>query len=152
MKIREYKAEDSVEVKDLILSILEKEYPFDRSVFEEDSDVNDITGTYGGKGNGFFVIPEGGKIVAAIGIKQDLDKVALIRRLFVNEKHRKQGLGVKLLEKAVEFCRANNYEEITFRTTDKMRPAMNLCKKMGFEEKEDLEVSGFHIHKFVFKL
>ena len=152
MKIREYKAEDSGEVKDLILSILEKEYPFDRSAYEEDSDVNDISGTYSGKGNGFFVIPEGVKIVAAIGIKQDFDKVALVRRLFVDEKHRKQGLGIKLLERAIEFCRANEYKEITFRATDKMSPAMNLCKKLGFEEKEDLEVSGFHIHKFVFKL
>jgi len=152
MKIREYRAEDSAGAKDLILSILEKEYPFDRSAFEEDSDVNDITGTYSGKGNGFFVIPEGDKIVGLIGIKRDLEKVALIRRLFVEEKYRKQGLGIKLLEKAMEFCRANNYDEITFRATDKMQPAINLCKKMGFEETEDLEVSGFHIHKFVLKL
>ena len=151
MKAREYKAEDSAGVKDLILSILEKEYPFDRSLYE-DSDVNDITGTYSGKGAAFFVIEKDKEIVGAVGIKRDADKTALVRRLFVAEGHRKKGLGKMLLEKTIEFCRESDYKEITFRATDRMLEAMKLCKKMGFEEKEDLEVSGFHIHRFALKL
>jgi len=151
MKPREYRPEDSVGVKDLILSILEKEYPFDRSVYQ-DSDVNDISGTYSGKGNGFFVIEKDGKIVAALGVKKDADESALIRRLFVEEGHRKQGLGTALLKNAIDFCRSAHYKEIIFRATDRMHGAMTLCKKLGFEEKDDLEVSGFHIHRFVLKL
>ena len=151
MVVREYKPEDSVGVKNLVLSILEREYPFDRSAYQ-DSDIYDITGTYSGGGNAFFVIEESGKIAGVAGIKKDDRGSALVRRLFVGEDYRKKGVGTMLLRKAIEFCKANSYEEIEFRATDRMQQAMKLCKSMGFKEKEDLEVSGFHIHKFVLKL
>ena len=151
MKTREYKPEDSVGVKNLILSILEKEYPFDRSAYQ-DSDVNDISGTYSGKGNAFFVVEKDSKVVGAVGIKKDTDESALLRRLFVDEKYRKQGLGRELLAKAVDFCKAEHYKQIIFRATDRMQSAMNLMKNMGFQEKDDLEVSGFHIHRFTLNL
>ena len=151
MNARIYKPEDSVAVKDLILSILEKEYPFDRSAYQ-DSDINDISGTYRGEGNVFFVIEEDQKIVGTVGIKKDTPQSALLRRLFVDEKHRRKGLGTILLKKGIDFCRSNNYVEIIFRATDRMSQAMHLCKKMGFKEKDDLEVSGFRIHRFELKL
>ncbi len=151
MEARQYKPEDSVGVKNLILSILEKEYPFDRSVYQ-DSDINDVSGTYCGKGNAFFVVEKDKKIVGTVGIKMETGKNALLRRLFVGENYRRRGFGTALLEKAIEFCKSKNYKEMVFRATDRMKQAMNLCKKMGFVEKEDLRVSGFHIHRFVLKL
>ena len=151
MKPRDYKAEDSIGVKNLILSILEKEYPFDRSVYQ-DSDVNDISGTYSGKGNAFFVVEKDSKVVGTVGIKKDTDESALLRRLFVDENYRKQGLGRELLARAIDFCRTEHYKEIIFRATDRMQSAMNLMKNMGFAEKDDLAVSGFHIHRFALKL
>ena len=151
MKPREYKSEDSLGVKNLILSILEKEYPFDRSAYQ-DSDVNDISGTYSGRGNAFFVVEKDSKVVGTVGIKKDTDESALLRRLFVDENYRKQGLGKELLARAIDFCKAERYKEIIFRATDRMQSAMNLMKNMGFKEKDDLEVSGFHIHRFALKL
>ncbi|MBL7156811.1 MAG: GNAT family N-acetyltransferase [Candidatus Omnitrophica bacterium] len=151
MEVREYDAQDSLEVKNFILSILEKEYPFDRSAYK-DTDINDVSGTYSGKGNAFFVIEKGNKIVGTVGVKKETGENVLIRRLFVDENHRKKGLGTMLLVRAIEFCRSKGYKQAIFRATDRMLGAMNLCKKMGFKEKEDLEVSGFHIHKFVLKL
>jgi len=152
MEAREYRSEDSAGVKNLILSVLEKEYPFDRSAYQQDSDINDISGTYRGEGNVFFVVEQDKKIVGAVGIKKETPQSALLRRLFVDEKHRKKGFGAVLLKKGIAFCKSNNYAEIIFRATDRMSPAMRLCKKMGFKEKDDLEVSGFHIHRFVLEL
>ncbi len=150
-EVRQYRPEDSVGVKNLILSILEKEYPFDRSAYQ-DSDINDISGTYGGEGNVFFVIEKDKKIVGTAGIKRETAESALLRRLFVDENYRRKGFGTALLKKAVAFCGSKEYKEMIFRATDRMREAMKLCKKTGFVEKEDLPVSGFHIHKFVLKL
>ena len=151
MEIRKYEPEDSAGVKNFILSILEKEYPFHRNVYQT-SDINDITGTYSGEDNVFFVIKKETQIVGTVGVKRDAADSALLRRLFVEENHRKKGLGTMLLTKAIEFCRAKNYKEMVFRATDRMFEAMNLCKKLGFQETENLEVSGFRIHKFVLKL
>ena len=147
MQIREYRTDDSADVKELILSVLKKEYPFDQSAYN-DTDINNITETYSGAGNVFFVIEEDEKIVGTIGVKKDSAHIALIRRFFVNEVFRKRGFGSALVKNAIEFCKNNKYSEINFRATDRMRQAISLCKKMNFKEKEDLEVSGFHIHIF----
>ena len=144
--LRTFKEEDSRGVKDLILGILTKEYPFDRSAYS-DSDLDKIGEVYGGARESFFVVEADGHIVGSAGVKEDSGEDALLRRLFVDLKHRKRGYGTELLKKAIIFCKTNNYKRIIFRCTDRMRDAMNLCLKNGFKEVEKLEVGGFNIHK-----
>jgi len=151
MNVRRYKPEDSEGVRNLILAILKKEYPFGEAVYK-DSDISDISGTYNGEDNAFFVAEEKGRVAGTVGIKRETRDSALLRRLFVDRNYRKKGFGTALLKKALEFASECGYKELVFRATDRMRQAMDLCKKMGFLEKEDLEVSVFHIHKFVKKL
>jgi len=151
MEVRKYRPEDSLGVKELILAILKKEYPFDQGAYK-DTDINDISGTYSGRSSAFFVIEEDNRIVGTVGIKKDSKESALLRRLFVDENYRKRGFGTVLLDQAIEFCKSQDYKEMIFRATDRMRQAMKLCKKKGFKEQDDLEVSGFHIHRFVKKI
>lgn len=151
MKVREYTSEDSLKVKELILSILEKEYPFDRSIYN-DSDVNDITGTYKQKGSNFYVALEKDRIVGCIGIKKEDPNCALLRRFFVNPAYRRKGIGTVLLKEALSFCKKNGYREIVFRATSKMKEALKLLKKHGFLEKESYDLDGFFIHRFILKL
>ena len=149
--LRPYKDEDARGVKDLILSILTKEYPFDKSVYS-DSDLSQINTVYGGARDLFLVIEDGGEIVATVGVKEETPQEALLRRLFVDLKHRKMGYGTALLKRALEFCREKNYKRIYFRCTDRMVDAIKLCLKSGFKEAETLEVSGFKIHKLEYKV
>jgi len=144
--LRLYKEGDAEGVKNLILSILTKEYPFDRSVYS-DSDLDRIGEVYGKENECFFVIEDGGAIVGTVGVKEDTTDEALLRRLFVDSRHRKKGYGTALLKKALDFCREKKFARVYFRCTDRMLDAMNLCKKEGFVETEALEVSGFKIHK-----
>ncbi|MCX5686877.1 MAG: GNAT family N-acetyltransferase [Candidatus Omnitrophica bacterium] len=144
--LRNFRNEDVNGVKELILGILAKEYPFDKSAYS-DSDLDKIVETYGGVRDSFFVIDEGGEVVGTVGVKEESRDEALLRRLFVDLKHRKHGYGTQLLDKAVAFCREMGYKKIYFRCTDRMSDAMRLCLKKGFIETEKLEVSGFKIHK-----
>lgn len=144
--IRRFKSEDASEVKELILGILSKEYPFDRSAYS-DSDLDKIAETYGGKRESFFVIAEDGDVAGTVGIKEESADEALLRRLFVDLKHRKRGYGSRLLDEVVGFCKENGYKRIYFRCTDRMSDAMRLCIKKGFKETEKLEIGGFKIHK-----
>lgn len=144
--LRTFRREDAEGVKNLILGILTKEYPFDKSAYS-DSDLEKIGETYGGKRETFFVITENDDIVGTVGIKEESGTEALLRRLFVDLKHRGKGYGSKLLGKAIEFCRQHGYKKIYFRCTDRMSQAMRLCTKSGFKETDSLEVSGFKIHK-----
>jgi len=144
--LRPFKKEDAQDVRDLILSILTKEYPFDKSAYS-DSDLDRIGEVYGGKRDTFFVVEEAGKIVGTVGVKEDTGSEALLRRLFVDYGHRKLGYGTALLKRAIAFCAENKYRHVYFRCTDRMVDAMKLCLKEGFKEVEALEVSGFKIHK-----
>jgi len=151
LDVQKYKPEDSEKVRDLILSILKDEYPFDMVAYS-DTDINDITGVYGGEKCSFFVIKDKDKVVGTVGVKNEDDNTALIRRLFVDKSYRKKGLGTSLVKKALDFCETKDYKEIVFRATDRMKNAMRLLEKNGFKKIESLEVSGFCIHKYLLKL
>ncbi|MEI6863251.1 MAG: GNAT family N-acetyltransferase, partial [Candidatus Omnitrophota bacterium] len=144
--LRQFRPEDSQGVKNLILTILTKEYPFDRSAYS-DSDLDKIAETYSGPKDSFLVVEENGEIVGTVGIKEDSAEDALLRRLFVGTKHRKHGYGSGLLEAAIKFAKEKGYKRIFFRCTDRMSAAMKLCISKGFKENDSLEVSGFKIHR-----
>jgi len=144
--LRKFKHDDADGVKNLILTILSKEYPFDKAAYS-DSDLNKIGEVYGGKRDSFFVIQSGNDIAGTVGVKEETKEDALLRRLFVDTKYRKHGYGSELLKAAISFCKDNGYKHIIFRCTDRMNDAMRLCEKNGFKESEKLEIGGFHIHK-----
>jgi len=144
--LRPFKNSDAKDVKDLILEILAKEYPFDRSAYS-DSDLDRIPEIYGGAKEAFFVIEENGKVVGTVGVKEDSKEDALLRRLFVDAQRRKRGYGSELAKQAISFCRSKGYKRVVFRCTDRMSDAMKLCAKNGFKETEKLPVSGFNIHR-----
>jgi len=145
-ELRPFRDNDADGVKGLILLILSGEYPFDRSAYS-DSDLDKIAQTYGGPRDAFFVVEEDGDVVGTVGIKEESSSDALLRRLFVDVKHRGRGYGSELIARAVDHCRLHGYKRIYFRCTDRMANAMKACQKKGFKEVEKLEVSGFRIHK-----
>ncbi|MCD6093982.1 MAG: GNAT family N-acetyltransferase [Candidatus Omnitrophica bacterium] len=139
MHIRRFRAQDNQKVKRFINSILKKEFPGLASVYSE-NDLKDIKRHYSGKREGFFVAIDNDKIIGTGGIKED-DKVenkALLRRIFIHPNYRRKGYGLKILDKAIEFCKAQGYSTIIFRSTSKMSAANNLVRKRGFVEREHL--------------
>ena len=151
MQIRTFKQKDGDGVKDLIVSILSKEYPFDKSVYEN-SDLSDIMDAYGGKHDKFFVLESEGRILGTVGIKEDSRDTALVRRLFIDPACRRRGYGTLLLDKAIRHCKSNDFKHIVFRTTGRMAQAINLMKKMEFRQIENIDLGGFQIYKFMLDL
>ncbi|MDD5681556.1 MAG: GNAT family N-acetyltransferase [Candidatus Omnitrophica bacterium] len=151
MLVRKFSEKDGEGVKNLIVSILTKEYPFDKSIYES-SDIADIAKTYGGKRDTFFVIDAEDDVIGTVGVKEDSKDTALLRRLFVKPAVRRKGYGALLLNKAIDHCRKNNYKRIVFRATGRMAQAINLLKKTGFREVEKIDMGGFEIYKFALDL
>lgn len=72
-----------------------------------------------------------GQIVAYVGANVtnwDSD-ICLIA---VKKEYRRQGLAIKLLNKLIEFAKANNQEKIFLEVRASNESAINLYKKMGF--------------------
>lgn len=149
--LRSFRKEDAQGVKELILGVLAKEYPFDKSAYS-DSDLDKIGEVYGGPRDAFFLIEESSDVVGTAAVKAESKDDALLRRFFVDLKHRRRGYGSELIKKVINFCKEKGYKKIYFRCTDRMIDAMSLCKKHGFKETDSLEVSGFKIHKLEMEL
>ncbi len=100
----------------------------------------------------FFILEDGGEIVGTVGIKEDSEGVALLRRLFLLSEHRGKGYGALLMAEAMKFCKDKGYSQLVFRTTNRMEQAIQLCKKKGFKKAEEADLQGFKIYKFVLNL
>lgn len=151
MQVRKFDEKDGESVKNLIISILTKEYPFDKSVYE-DSDIADIRKAYSGKRDTFFVLDAEKDVVGTVGVKEDSIDTALLRRLFVKPAFRRKGYGSLLLSKAINHCKKSNFKHIVFRATGRMSQAINLLRKTGFREIEKIDLGGFQIYKFALDL
>jgi N-acetylglutamate synthase-like GNAT family acetyltransferase len=144
MIIRKVTKEDTPKVIKLITAILQQEFGKEAKAYPQ-LDLYTIEHAYGGERDAFFVAEKDGQIVGTAAIKEDDKNTALLRRVFVDPKHRRKGYGRNLVNKAVDFCKKHGYRNIFFRGTNRMETALQLCMNMGFTEKERIDVEDFQI-------
>ena len=151
IKVREYQDADKDEVYSLILSIMEQEFEdIPASVYLED--IGDIINVYGGERDHFYVCEKDGRIIATVGLKEDDEENALLRRLFVNPHFRGTGLGSELVKKALQFCKKHKYKKVFFSGNIKMNKVRTLLKKQGFKEDETILSINVGIFKLSYDL
>ena len=74
-----------------------------------------------------------GEILGFAGILINVDVVEIMN-IVVKKTHRNQGIGQKLLEKLIELAKQTNLNIIDLEVDSKNIPAINLYKKLGFQE------------------
>ncbi|OIO37766.1 MAG: hypothetical protein AUJ75_03595 [Candidatus Omnitrophica bacterium CG1_02_49_10] len=144
MKIRIFKEGDVNVIKELVTATMEHEIGLNQEVYPVD-DFEDMARTYGEDNGVFFVAEENGRIVGGIGLTKESDDVGLVRRFFVDAASRRKGIGSLLMENITDFSKNGGYKRIEFRATGRMIPAISLCVKNGFLEKEKLSLFGVEI-------
>ena len=113
-------------------------------------DIDDIEFAYmKTDGNHFWVaetIPtsksEKPQIVGMIGVQHHDEGAAEIRRLRVLKEMRRRGIGSKLVEVALRWCRDHNYLKVTLDTFMDREPAIKLFEKFHFRHSRTREVNG----------
>ncbi len=146
--IRRVTPEDQSQVVQLIHEIMEQEFKDDRSAYPT-QDIETISQTYGRLGEAFFVAVIDHQVVGTAAIKKEDDRVALLRRLFVAAAYRKQDIGLKLIDTALQFCDKMGYQEVIFKTTSRMQAAAKTCQKRGFVQRAKLQLGNVELLKFV---
>ena len=149
--IRRFENSDGPLVRELISSIMDAEFHAVKSAYPTD-DISHIEQSYGGLGEAFFVALNGSKVIGSVAIKKEDDRVALLRRLFVDPAFRKQQIGIKLIDRALKFCDEVGYKEIIFKTTSQMEGAAKLCQKCGFVQRAKLSLGNVELLKFSLSL
>ena len=148
LTIRRVTPDDQAQVMQLIRGIMDEEFKDDRAAYPT-QDIENIEQTYGRPGDAFFVAIADRQVVGTAAIKKEDDRVALLRRLFVAPTHRKQQIGLKLIDMALQFCDKMGYQEVVFRATSKMKAAAQTCQKRGFIQRAKLQLGNVELLKFV---
>mgnify|MGYP005799571333 CR=1 FL=1 len=81
----------------------------------------------------WYIIKIENKIIGFAGIKIVLDE-ADIMNIAINKNFRGQGFALKLLSYIIEKCQNNNIKKINLEVNEKNIPAINLYKKLQFNE------------------
>jgi ribosomal protein S18 acetylase RimI-like enzyme len=74
--------------------------------------------------------------IGCVAVRKKEKGIAELKRMFIKEGYRKEGVGALLLQKALEIATNLHYKKIRLDTLDTMTPAINLYKKYGFYEIE----------------
>ena len=85
----------------------------------------------------FWVIEKKNEIVGSMAIVEHSKTEAQLRWLLLHPDIRGQGLGKKLMDDAIAFCRAKDYSSIFLWTEDLLKPAAKLYKSKGFQLTEE---------------
>lgn len=96
-------------------------------------------------GSCMWVATDAGKIVGSIAISRESESSAKLRWFLIDEKYQGKGLGQRLMDTAMHFCREQGYEHVFLWTIQMLDAARHLYKKYGFkitEEKPDTEWTG----------
>jgi len=144
IEIIPFEADYTLEVKSLVLTIMELEFSGIVQNFPME-DIDNIPESYGGRRERFFIAVQDRKVIGTIGVKEDDEYTALLRRVFVSPELRGRGVGTALMQKAVRFCQREGYSTVRFQGNTVMKSAYSLCKKMGFDEDDLIRGGSFQM-------
>lgn len=91
---------------------------------------------YGPPGGCMILAKEDEKYIGCIGLRPLDDKFAELKRMYVDDNYRGQGIGDLLLSSFIKKSRDLGYEGIRLDTLPELKTAFSLYKKYGFKEIE----------------
>jgi GNAT superfamily N-acetyltransferase len=136
IQLRKYKPSDQKQVYELVDSVIKEIFHFElRNAY----DLLDIKQHYTDKGGIFYValdddISGDNQIIGTIGVFLNSDGCAKIKRMYVNQAYRKKGIGQKLMNKVMRFCKLKKYNTLTLTTYPQMKAAIDFYIRNGFKK------------------
>lgn len=85
-----------------------------------------------------WIVEKEGRIVGSVAIVKFSEKEAQLRWLLLDPEVRGYGLGRRLLEEALDFCRKAEYSSVFLWTVNTLPVAAMLYRSVGFKQTEEL--------------
>ena len=127
MKIRKYQNKDYKQVKKLVTTIIWELYNQKPNNIQ---DLENISKNY----IAFYVAEENNKIIGIVSLQKYKNKIAKLRRLYINKNYREKGLGKKLLKLIEKIARKNIFQRIILNTNYDNEKSITLYEKNGFSK------------------
>lgn len=99
-----------------------------------DGDFKDIEGIYMDNGGEFFVASLNEEIAGMGALRKINSDTAEIKRIRVDTKYQRKGLGSIILKRLIERAKELSYKKLILDTSTKQFPAHKLYEKHGFTE------------------
>lgn len=116
-----------------ITSILDELHPGENLIdIPRYDDLKDINTVYRGRSK-FWLLIKDVEVIGTIAVIEKNQEKAMIQRLFINKTYRRMGYGEKLMKRAINFCKKQQYSYINV-ITSKQSKANYLLKRLGFKE------------------
>jgi putative acetyltransferase len=120
-------------VRDLVFTILH-EFGFTPEPDGIDADLTNIEAGYHARGGAFeLLVDENNQIVGTIGLFPHAHRVCELRKMYLEREYRGRGLGLKMLEHAVETARRLGFWRIELETESRLIDAIRLYRRFGFQ-------------------
>jgi GNAT superfamily N-acetyltransferase/2'-5' RNA ligase len=107
---------------------------FDFDLEAKDADLRRIADVYEAEAGLFLLARRHGQVVGTIALRPTGGKSCELKRFYVRDIHRGNGLGTVLLSKAIAHARRAGWETIRLDTSSKSPAAISLFRKHGFVE------------------
>lgn len=134
--IRRATRADEPAIRELVFGIL-RDYGMTPDPADTDRDLSDLQAHYFARGGMFdAAIDADGALVACCGSHATSDAAIELRKMYVRAGRRGEGLGKRLLERAIAFARARGSERIELETASVLKEAMAMYEKAGFLRQE----------------
>jgi putative acetyltransferase len=101
---------------------------------------------------GFWVAEFEGQVVGMVGVAEDEPNVAEIRRLRVDPDRQNHGIGMRLMETALGFCRHHGYLKVRLDTRLEKGQATELFDRFAFQHHRTRDVPGKEVLEFYLDL
>ena len=134
MKILEYIDEYKDNVNNLMHEIMVNEFGFSQFSKGILSSQNE---EYNMGNNKLWVAIENGEIIGTTGLIEVSDNHALLKKIYVKESHRGQGIAQQLLDQCLEYAKQIGYDYVFLETYHRLERAKAFYAKNGFKPYDD---------------
>lgn len=98
-----------------------------------DRDLEDLEGHYFSNNGWFTVLEESGGIIGSYGVMRLESGICELRKMYLDPRFRRRGLGKLLLEDAMKRARGLGYAVMVLETASVLTEAVALYESHGFE-------------------
>jgi putative acetyltransferase len=128
-----------------IIALIGRVYAEYGLVYEPTTEVPDLLAFdrhYAPPRGAFFVVRDGGRIVGSVGVDRLGEDAAELHRLYLDADVRGRGLGRVLVERVLEWCRAEAIARVSLWSDTRFDLAHRLYERMGFMRTGQRELPG----------
>jgi molybdate transport system substrate-binding protein len=131
--IRAGASHDAEDVRDVVQRVL-AEYGMSLDMQGVDADLEDLEGSYAARGGIFEVaVDTEGRIAGCCGIYPIDGTTCELRKMYLVRETRGQGLGGRLLRRALAFARGRGFRRVELETASVLKEAIALYAGAGFQ-------------------